>query len=232
MKSIQRLPGWLAPIALLIPLSASATPVTWNLSGVLQTVTSASPLPSAIVPGAAYNLTVSFDSDAFNGGGGFYNNTPNTGFTFSLNLDCDDDLAGVQPCGAGPAATSGIIMTNHFNNNGTFLDIMTLTLYAGADDHYQRWRVTMVGGDDVWGPPPTAVPSDPLFPSYFFAHNLEVCSTGATSQPGGNQQLPCDPSGIRVFGTDFVPVPEPATLALLGMGVAGLGIARRRKRQV
>ena len=229
MKSTQRLPGWLAPLALLIPLSASATPVTWNISGVLQTVTSPGPLPAAIVPGAAYNLTVSFNTDNFVGGGGFYANNAGTGFSFSLNLDCDDGAAGVQPCGAGPAQTSGIILTNHFNNNGTFLDIMSLTLYTGADDSYQRWRVTMVGGDDVWGPTPASIPTDPAFPSYFFAHNLEVCSTGAKGQPGGLQQVDCDGS-VRVFGTDFTPVPAPATLTLLGMGIAGIGIARRRKR--
>ncbi len=37
-------------------------------------------------------------------------------------------------------------------------------------------------------------------------------------------------SGVHDGGDDTVVVPEPGTLALLGMGLASLGVARRRKK--
>jgi hypothetical protein len=49
--------------------------------------------------------------------------------------------------------------------------------------------------------------------------------TWSSSEPSGGWDKPSDVN-VQVFGTA---VPEPGTLALLGLGLAGLGLSRRRK---
>jgi len=244
MKSTQRLPGWLAGIALLIPISASAWPLTYNFSGVLtaNTFETADQLPAALIPGAAYNATVSFETSDFtrsnpgNLANADYFGSSGTGLSFSFDLDCDTD-PGTQPCATDPGSSpSRIQMLNNLTlQDGLVHDLMIFTRYEGGIDDgvpsFRRWQAIFIGSEFVWDSAPANLPPS-ANAQVFQTHSLQVCPLNVVSMPGPNQNPPpaCGSEWL-VQGFDAVQsVPAPATLTLLGMGIAGLGIARRRKR--
>jgi len=70
--------------------------------------------------------------------------------------------------------------------------------------------------------------------SFELAYNLSVWVTSATGQPSQVDAYAGDPFGVGFQGTvnsGSAPVPEPATIALFGMGLAGLGARRLRTRR-
>jgi len=86
---------------------------------------------------------------------------------------------------------------------------------------------------EIWGATSTGLPGTPdtRYVSFFDTDN--PLKTDYLLVGGGHFDPVFEPNSVVVshwLQRDYIPVPEPSTMALLGIGLAGMGMARRRRK--